>query len=388
MHVSLFLGPNVSGPSDDRLAIELCIEQALIADAAGFAAVYLGEQHFNNYEPYSNPIVMAAYLASQFKQAYLGTSMIPLPQHHPLSLVERINLLDQLTRGRCIIGLSSGLPFPNKAFPVAMPEGGRSQLFDEKLDVMLRAWRHRVGDQPLEFRTSVESGVMDGRIMPVAYRAGHPLFAIGTSTESKVHAAGAAGHKVHTAGFDVAGGARLIGIYRDAMESAELSEEAIASNLAWFTHTKVIYVAETDELAAKEAEPLLLPRRLPPFIKIPPEQESMSLAQLLTCDPGPMAPHMGAPESLAAFVQRTSVVGSPESVAAQLRTFADAGLEHVHARFAFGPLDDLGPFRRSLDLFVSEVMPRIDAQPMGPLGPEDIADDELSLIATPSTHDR
>jgi alkanesulfonate monooxygenase SsuD/methylene tetrahydromethanopterin reductase-like flavin-dependent oxidoreductase (luciferase family) len=93
-----------------------------------------------------------------------------------------------------------------------------------------------------------------------------------------------------------------------------------------------------------------------------------------------LSSQMGAPESLAAFVQRTSVVGSPETVAAQLGTFAVAGLEHVHARFAFGSLDDLGPFRRSLDLFVSEVMPRIDAQPMPALAPDEIAGHEPSLV--------
>jgi alkanesulfonate monooxygenase SsuD/methylene tetrahydromethanopterin reductase-like flavin-dependent oxidoreductase (luciferase family) len=48
MYVSLFLGPNVDGPEDDRVAIELCIEQALKADEAGFAAVYVGEQHFGS----------------------------------------------------------------------------------------------------------------------------------------------------------------------------------------------------------------------------------------------------------------------------------------------------------------------------------------------------
>jgi alkanesulfonate monooxygenase SsuD/methylene tetrahydromethanopterin reductase-like flavin-dependent oxidoreductase (luciferase family) len=362
MRVSLFLGPNVSGPADDRRALDLCIEQALVADQAGFAAVYCGEQHFNNYEPYSNPIVMAAYLAPQLRQAYLGTSMIPLVLHNPLRLVERINLLDQLTRGRCIIG----------AFPVTMPAGGPAQLFDEKLGVMLAAWAHEPGDGPLAFKTSTEEGVMEGRMMPIAYRSGHPLFAIGTSTELKIRTAGLAGQMVHVAGTDVAGTARLVDIYRTAMEDGGCTAETVATNLSWFIHTKVIYVADTDEAAIAEAEPLLLPRSLPPFIKIPPEQQAMGLGELLSCDPGPMAPHMGMPESLAAFLQRTSIVGSPESVAAELQKFEAAGLEHVHARFAFGSLADIGPFQRSLDLFASEVMPLLGATAMPPLRQEEI----------------
>jgi alkanesulfonate monooxygenase SsuD/methylene tetrahydromethanopterin reductase-like flavin-dependent oxidoreductase (luciferase family) len=372
VYLSMFLGPNVSGPDDDRLAIELGIEQALKADEAGFAAIYLGEQHFNNYEPYSNPIVMAAYLAGRLKQAYLGTSMIPLPKHHPLMLVERINLLDQLTAGRCIIGMSSGLPIPDKAFPVRFPEGGAAQLFEEKLQVMLAAWAHRPGDGPMPFATSTESGVMPNRMMPYPYRAGHPLFAVGTSTESKIRAAGVAGRKVHTAGFDAAGGAALLGVYREGMEEGGIAPEVVEENLDWFIHTKVVFVGQTDDEATTTAQPLLLDRALPPWIFTPPEQEGMTLGELLDADPGPMASGMGKPESLAAFVQRAAIVGSPETVAAKLQQFDDVGLRHMHTRFVFGSLADVDPFRRSLDLFIDEVMPRLNVRSMPPLTPDQI----------------
>jgi alkanesulfonate monooxygenase SsuD/methylene tetrahydromethanopterin reductase-like flavin-dependent oxidoreductase (luciferase family) len=368
----MFLGPNVSGPDEDRVAIELGIEQALKADAAGFAAIYLGEQHFNNYEPYSNPIVMAAHLSSRLVQAYLGTSMIPLPRHHPLSLVERINLLDQLTAGRCIIGLSSGLPMPDKAFPVEFPPGGPAQLFDEKLRVMLAAWAHRPADGPMPFATSTERGVMPNRMMPYPYRAGHPLFAIGTSTEAKVRAAGVAGRKVHTAGFDVAGAAALLGVYREGLDEGGIAPDLVQENLDWFLHTKAVFVGDTDEEAAAVAEPLLLNRALPPWIFTPAEQVGMSLGQLLRADPGPMAAAMGRPESLAAFVQRAAIVGSPETVAAKLVEFEDAGLRHMHTRFVFGSLADVDPFRRSLDLFIHEVMPRLDIRSMPPLRPDEV----------------
>lgn len=370
-HLSLFLGPNVSGPAEDRTAIDLCIEQALMADDAGFAAIYVGEQHFNDYEPYSNPIVTAAYLAGRLQQAYLGTSMIPLPQHHPLSLVERINLLDQLTRGRCVIGMSSGRPVPMPAFPTPRVPGGNAALFDAKLDVMLRAWAHRPGDGPLEFDTGAEQGVMDGRIMPFSYRT-RPLFAVGTSTESKIRDAGLAGRMVHTAGLGVAGAARLAGLYRDALEEGGATTETIAHHLGWLIHTKTVFVGETDEAAATDAEPMLLNRSLPPWIHTPPEQESMGLAELLRTDPGPPAPRVGAPESLAAFMQRSAIVGSPETVASELAVYADAGLPHVHMRTVFGSLADLDPFRRSMDLLIKEVVPRLDMAPMPAVDPADI----------------
>jgi alkanesulfonate monooxygenase SsuD/methylene tetrahydromethanopterin reductase-like flavin-dependent oxidoreductase (luciferase family) len=374
MYVSLFLGPNVDGPEDDRVAIELCIEQALKADEAGFAAVYVGEQHFNDYEPYSNPIVMAAYLAGQLQQAYLGTSMIPIPLHHPLRLVERMNLLDQLTAGRCIFGISRGIPRPNPAFPLPGGPGGLQQLFEEKLEVMQRAWRHRREDGPLEFHTATESGAMDGRMMPVAYRAGGPLWAIGTNTEDKVRAAGLAGHLVHLGPFGIAGGAHLAGVYRAALEEGGASAAVIARNMSWLITTKGVFVGESDESAAAEVGPVLLPRMRLPFVTVPPEQESMSLSELLECDPGPVGGSIGRPESLAAMVQRTSIVGSPETVTRKLQEYAAAGLEHIHMRFALGSLGDPEPFRRSMDLFIEEVLPRLDVRQMGAPGDFAVAD--------------
>ncbi len=370
----MFLGPNVRGPEDDRLALELSIEQALLADAAGFAAVYLGEQHYNDYEPYSDPLVMAAHLAPQLTQAYLGTSMIPLPRHHPLALVERINLLDQLSAGRCIIGMSSGRPVPDPSFPVPFPEGGAAQLFEEKLQVMLAAWVHRRADGPLAFETSTERGSMPNRMMPTNYRRGTPLWAIGTNTASKVHASGVLGRKIHTAGLDAAGTAKLMGVYRDGMTEGGIAAETVEENLDWFLHTKVVFVGETDEEAAEAAAPMLIGRSLPPWIFTPPEQQGLQLVDLLRVDPGPMASAMGQPESLAAFIQKTSIVGSPATVAARLQAFEDAGVRHSHIRFVFGSLADPDLFRRSLRLFIDEVMPQLRTQTMPALRADQVAD--------------
>ena len=93
---------------------------------------------------------------------------------------------------------------------------------------------------------------------------------------------------------------------------------------------------------------------------------------LLRCDPGPMATAMGKPESLAAFVQRSAIVGNPETVAAKLREFEDAGLRHIHLRFVFGSLADVEPFRRSLALFIEGVLPLVKVQTMPALRAEQV----------------
>jgi len=361
MYFSLFLGPGVRGPHEDRIALDLCIEQALEADAAGFTAVYVGEQHFNNYEPYADGLTMAAFLAGRLEHAYLGTSVVPLVLHHPLNLVERANLLDQLTRGRFILGMSGGRPREGKTWHKdALTPEQRSALFDAKLDVMLRAWAHRAGDPPLEFSTPDEQGVMEGRMMPTPYRSPHPLYAIGTNTPAKIVEAGRRGQKVHLGPFDAGNAGRLAASYRAAMEENGHPAELVEENLRWLIHTKIVLVGETDDEAWDVAERLFTgPMVMAPWIRRDPAQDGWSLRKIYRADPGPFAPAMGIPESQGAFLHRTAIVGSPETVAAELAAYRDAGLSHAHLRFIFGTLDDPDVFRRSFGLFTGEVMPRL-----------------------------
>ena len=51
------------------------------------------------------------------------------------------------------------------------------------------------------------------------------------------------------------------------------------------------------------------------------------------------------------------IVGSPESVAAQIEAHEKAGIHHIAAQFLNGYLDD-GSVAASFDLFLEQVLPR------------------------------
>lgn len=365
MHFSLFLGQAVDGPEADTAAIDLGIEQARYADEHGFAAVYSGEQHFNNYEPYGDGFSMSTYLAGHLSTAYVGLSVIPLVMHHPLLFVQRANLLDQLSKGKCIVGVSAGRPFQGATFQVAtLDPAERAALFDAKLDVVERAWAHRRGDPPLEFDTGREHGTMGERpgerMMPYSYRDPHPLFAIGTNTPAKVAEAGASGRLVHLGPFALDGAARMAQLYRQAMIDANTDTAAIERAMSWLIHTKLVMVADTDEEAwAHTSEAFEGPLVVPPWIRPTPEEQGLSLREVWDLPPGPSAPAMGMPESLSAYLHRIVIVGSPESVAREVAAYGQAGLPHMHIRFAFGSAADPGIYRRSLELFATEVMPSV-----------------------------
>jgi alkanesulfonate monooxygenase SsuD/methylene tetrahydromethanopterin reductase-like flavin-dependent oxidoreductase (luciferase family) len=386
MYFSLFLGQSVSRAEHDTAAIDLGIEQALYADAHGFAAVYAGEQHFNDYEPYADGFMMASYLAGQMRTAYLGISVVPLIIHHPLLVAERANVLDQLTKGRSIVGLSAGRPHEGGTWHKAGIEPAlRQRLFDAKLDVLEQAWAHEPGDPPLEFDTGDEHGTMHGRLMPRSYRRGRPLVAIGTNTPAKVAEAGRRGRLVHFGPFALESLLGIAAVYRRGLAEGGADDEAVQRAMRWAIFTKLVLVADTDDEAWRLMEDAMAgPLKAPPWVRRRPGEESMSIRELAQQDPGPLAPAMGMPESMSAFLLRTAIVGSPETVAAEVARYGAAGLPHMHVRFAFGSEADPDVYRRSLELFATEVMPRVGADTIPAPGPDEIRPEFLPRVSIPS----
>src|ERR1700744_5236876 len=331
--MGIFLGPVSRGPDDDFAVIELCIEQAMEAAAAGFALVTFGEQHFNNYEPYCNPFLMGAHIASHLKDAYFGTTIVPLPLHHPIRLAEDMNILDNLTRGKLIVGLSAGraqLVRDFEAFNVNVAD--REALFESKLKIMEGAWAKRGHEPDFVFDTGFDkggilSGPMSGgqsRLMPSSFRAGRPLFAIGTNTEATIERMGEQGLPVFLGPATLETAGRRFRLYREAMERAGHPHELIHRNRQLSMITRFVIVGETETKARDRAKRMMAANSF-----MPPGFEPM--------------------------------VGAPASIISQIREYEQNGILHLHARFTVGAghFDDM---RQSFRLFVEACAPELNLQ--------------------------
>ena len=331
--MGIFLGPFSRGADDDFAVIDLCIEQAVQAAAAGFALVTFGEQHFNNYEPYCNPFLMGARIASELKHAYFGTTIVPLPLHHPIRLAEDINVLDNLTRGKLIVGLSAGraqLVRDFEAFGVDVAD--RDALFESKLQIMDRAWAKLEQDPDLVFESRFEKGGILGgqmtggqsRLMPSSYRAGRPLIAIGTNTEATIGKMGERGLPVFLGPATVETAARRFRLYREAMQGAGHSQELIERNRRMSMITRFVIVGDTEREAHERAK-----RMMRAISFSPPGFEPM--------------------------------IGDPGSIISQIREYEEHGIFHLHARFTVGAgnFDDM---RQSFRLFVDACAPELNLQ--------------------------
>ncbi|MGP2442464.1 LLM class flavin-dependent oxidoreductase [Streptomyces sp. JW3] len=336
MYVSCFLGPTGRGPADDLPLIDFCIEMGIEADKAGFALVNVGEQHFTNYEPYSDPFVIGGILARELERAWFGTTVINLAYHNPIRLAEHLNLMDLLTRGKCFLGVSTGhLPFFSSQFGV--PENYRKETAFQRLDVALAAIAKDSGDPPLAWRTDLEQGTLALRIMPIGYRTGHPVVGFATNTDATIAKAGGQAWPVALGRYNLVESARRMKVYRDALQAAGHPQDAVDECLALSSVTKAIVIADTDEQAWQLAE-----KQLRGFMNFTCSvatrrelDDTRSMKELWDDTvPGPVdISHntFTAPE----WIQASAVIGSPETVARQLRAYEEAGICHIDARFVY-----------------------------------------------------
>ena len=113
--------------------------QAELAEAAGFETFLLPEHHQmpDGYLP--APLTFAAALAAHTKKAEIGTGILQLPLYHPLHVAEQIAVIDNIAKGRFILGAGLGLvEHEFNAFEI--PLSAAATRFTESIDILRQAW--------------------------------------------------------------------------------------------------------------------------------------------------------------------------------------------------------------------------------------------------------
>jgi limonene 1,2-monooxygenase len=90
------------------VALEKDLELLEWMDRWNYQEAWVGEHHSGGFELIGAPEVFVAVAAERTKHLRLGTGVTSLPYHHPFTVVERMILLDHLTRGRVMFGVGPG----------------------------------------------------------------------------------------------------------------------------------------------------------------------------------------------------------------------------------------------------------------------------------------
>lgn len=343
MDVWYYVNSLAGAPDDDARHIDHLRRQAVAADEAGFGAVCLTEHHMSGYNSHGNPFVFGAHLASLLQRAWIVISVAVLPAHHPVRLAEDMNLLDQLTGGRCIVGLGGGASHRElRAFGIE-DEDDKQAVAQAHLETVERLLVRREDDPPTVFDTGVHRGTATGRIVPSSHRPGGPIRARAASRPDTVDWAGERGWPVFLGRrVDPTRVAEVVAAHGRALDAAGHAPAVAAQARVSSAVQQCVYVAPTDEEAVREAAPLIA--RL--------DQAS----RYVYATPTGRAVRPPGTRSVGGAAE--PIVGSPDTVWAGLEAYRASGISNMACQFTWGGVD-LSAAERSRSLFCRAVLPAV-----------------------------
>jgi limonene 1,2-monooxygenase len=140
LKLGLFIAPFHGLNENPTLCLERDLQLAEYAEAIGLAEVWYGEHHSGGYEIIMSPELMVAAAAQRTHRIKLGTGVISLPYHNPLTTANRIVQLDHLCRGRFLFGAGPGLLSADAHMLGIDPRASRDKM-SEGIDVIQRLLR-------------------------------------------------------------------------------------------------------------------------------------------------------------------------------------------------------------------------------------------------------
>jgi alkanesulfonate monooxygenase SsuD/methylene tetrahydromethanopterin reductase-like flavin-dependent oxidoreductase (luciferase family) len=320
-------GPDLGRQFDERLRL---IE---LYERAGFYAYHLAEHHATPLGMAPSPSVFLAAVAQRTKRLRFGPMVYALPLYHPLRLIEEICMLDQMSGGRLELGFGRG------ASPIELGFFGQEAknaqaIYTEGLELVIKG----MTEKTLSF--AGEHFRFDKVPMAIApFQKPHPPLWYGVHSPDAAERAARKG--LHTVSLDGPAETKISAdryraVWRETRGDAPLPKLGLG---------RFIVVADTDEAA------LALARRA-----YPKWHDSFTFLPRLHGIPQ-QHPRPADFDTLMKGGQ--GFAGAPASVTKWLRAQLDeTGTNYVVGQFSFGDLT-LEECRRSIGLFVTEVMPEL-----------------------------
>ncbi len=283
---------------------------------------------------------MPAPIAARTSRIKIGTGVQVLPLCHPLRLAEESATVDQISRGRLMMGVGrSGNPRAYAAYGVPYSES--RERFYETLEVLKLAWT-----QPSFSYEGKFLKFDDARAVPRPYQQPHPPIRIAGASEDTFPVLGKLGYPLFVAvrSGSLAGLAPDLKAYREAYKAAGHPGKGDV-------HLRLtLHVAETDALAREQAEPSIM----------------LGYRKLITqLEGSPNKRRRAELEDVrnityADVLRDKVVVGSPEYVADRLRQLQEElGIDGILAELNFGGTVPAEWMMQSLRLLCEQARPRV-----------------------------
>jgi len=315
------------------------LDQVSDAERWGLDVIWLAEIHQQAARSVlSAPLTVAAAIAARTSRIRIGTAVQVLPLSHPLRLAEETATIDQISRGRLLLGAGrSGNPRAYAAYGV--PYGESRERFFETLEILKRAWTQASFSFEGKFYSFDEA-----RAVPRPYQQPHPPIRIAGASEDTFPVLGGLGYPLFVAvrSGSLPGLAPDLKAYREAYAAAgHPGKGKVYLRLS-------LHLAETDVQALEEAEPSMMHGYRALTTQLEGSPNSRRRAEL--------AEVRGI--TYAQVLRDKVVVGSPGLVADRLLQLREElGIDGILAELNFGARIPAPLMMRSLRLLCEKVRP-------------------------------
>ena len=318
------------------------LEYVAAADKAGFYCYHVAEHHITPLNMVPAPSVYLGAVARVTKQIRMGPLVYLLPLYTPLRLIEEISMLDHLSHGRLDVGVGRGIsPYELEHFPVNF-ETGREVMF-ESLDVIIKGLTNERLNHAGEYFTYNDAPM---ELRPL--QQPHPPIWYGSSSEVGSEWAGDTGLNFVTLG-SMAQAKQCVETYKEAY--AKRGAPAIpGDNFPGGTAIGVVrhlVIADSVEEAVAVGKPAY-------------DHWYASLTKLQRNHvAGPVIAKSMFEDVNEAVEKGLVLVGPPDAICEQLESqIEELGINYMTLGFYFGTLPHT-KVMRSLELFASEIMPKL-----------------------------
>jgi len=132
----IFLAPFHQTTENPTMALERDMQLLEHLDMLGYNEAWIGEHHSGGFEIVACPEIFVAGAAARTRHIELGTGVVSLPYHHPLTVAGRITLLDQMMRGRLLFGVGPGA-LVGDAYRMGIDPANQRRMMNESLDAIV-----------------------------------------------------------------------------------------------------------------------------------------------------------------------------------------------------------------------------------------------------------
>lgn len=137
MKIGLHYSFQVSGKEMARDVIRQGLEDIRFADENGFSAAVFAEHHFLDDGWIPRPLQLASAAAAITKNMRIGTDIVILALHHPVAVAEEAAVVDVLSGGRFVLGVGLGW-IQNEFDGFGVPYKERAAIFERSIHLVRR----------------------------------------------------------------------------------------------------------------------------------------------------------------------------------------------------------------------------------------------------------